>query len=145
MSAIVKFINKINPLLLGLGTLLSLLVTVTLPTTFNAVVLGAYIFIDLLKLSIASNTLKSFGTALDNRTKMPLELAIVRIFDAEKNWLLTTRVTGKDGRFKFLVTAGSYYITCVKNGYQPYTSQPTTLSRAGLITWDINLEPAIGI
>jgi hypothetical protein len=143
VSAIIKFINKINPWLLALGTLLSLFVTVVLPSTFNTVVLGAYIVIDLWKLSIGSRALKSSGQVLDSLTKRPLELAIVRIYDADKSWLLNSKATDRNGRFKFLVIAGNYYVTCVKSSYQPYTSQPATIIRAGVITWDINLNPIV--
>jgi hypothetical protein len=58
-----------------------------------------------------------WGIIYDSSSKAPVELAIVRIFDVKNKKLLETRVTGKDGKFGFLVPPGAYKITITKYGY----------------------------
>ena len=141
LKKILKFIDKINPWLLAGGTIISIIVAIIVPTIFNFIVIGVYAIMDAFKYLLAKKTLKSFGQVLDKNTKQPLELAVIRIFDSNKNWLLNSQVTDNSGKFKFLVTTGEYYITCAKNGYQPFTSQVLKIAGAGVVTWDIGLTP----
>lgn len=142
-SVFVKIINILNPWILALGTLASVGILIILPTIFNAIVLSVYLGLDVFKFILSRKTLNSFGRVIASTTSQPLALAVVRIFDANHNWLLTSRVTDPYGRFKFLVTPGNYYITCAKEGYKPYTSQSLGISKASVVSWDITLEPAV--
>lgn len=56
----------------------------------------------------------AWGVVYDSITKNPLDLAIVRLFDAQTQKLLDTQVTDKQGRFSFLVAKGTYSITATK-------------------------------
>jgi len=140
VSVLLKVVNLLNPLVLAFGTIVSIAVVIILPTIFNGVVAGIYFLLDVARIMLSRKTLKPFGRVLDT-TGQPVALAIVRIFDAEKNWLLTSRVTDAEGRFKFLVVPGTYYLTCAKVGYQQYISQPLNVTKAGLASWDITLTP----
>ncbi len=140
LKKVLKFIEKFNPWILATGTIVSITVAIIVPTIFNFIIIGLYAAMDVFKYLMAKRILKSFGQVLDKNTKQPLELAVIRIFDADKNWLLNSQVTDNSGKFKFLVTAGEYYITCAKSGYQPFTSQVLQIARAGAVTWDVNLE-----
>lgn len=141
-ASFVKIINILNPWILTLGTVASLGILLILPTIFNIIVLLIYLALDIAKIILSRKVLNSFGRVISSINQQPLALSVVRIFDADHNWLLTSRVTDSYGRFKFLVTPGNYYITCAKEGYKPYTSQSLELSRASVISWDITLEPA---
>jgi len=60
---------------------------------------------------------RPWGVVFDSMTLKPVEGAIVRIFDQERDKLLETKVTDKRGRFSFLPGKGDYYIKVVKPGY----------------------------
>lgn len=58
-----------------------------------------------------------WGIVYDARTKQPVELAVIRLFDQEHHKLLETRVTPKSGRYSFLAEPGVYYLEITKEGY----------------------------
>lgn len=58
-----------------------------------------------------------WGVIYDARSKQPVELAVVRLFDQEHHKLLETRVTPKSGRYSFLAEPGEYYLEVTKEGY----------------------------
>lgn len=58
-----------------------------------------------------------WGVVYDARTKAPIEMAVIRLFDQEHHKLLETRVTPKSGRFSFLAEPGEYYLDVTKEGY----------------------------
>lgn len=59
-----------------------------------------------------------YGTVRDADTGVPLQNAIVRIFESRFNKLLETETTSPKGRYAFMVKAGSYYILFQKDGYR---------------------------
>lgn len=136
-----NLLQKISPLLLIIGILTSLFAAIVVPSVVNFSILGLYLVMTGVKIILAGITVKSFGTVTDKITRTALPLAVVRIFDANRNWLLATKATDDAGRFKFLVTAGDYYLTCAKPSYRAYQSTPAKISKAAAITWDITLEP----
>lgn len=142
VSVLAKIINALNPFILALGTLASFAVVFILPTLFNFIVCGIYLIIDILRFILSRKIIKSVGKVIDKISKKPIGLAVVRIFDTDKNWLLSSRVTDADGHFKFLASPGNYYVTAVKEGYKSFTSQPLLVSKASALTWEIILEPA---
>ena len=141
LSSILRFINRINPIILAFGTLASVAVIIILPTTFNFIILVVYLLLDVLRFILAKRVLKSFGQVVDKNNRQPIALAIVRIFDTNKNWLLSTRASDNYGRFKVLLAPGEYHITCAKIGYKSFASQSFAISKAALLNWDITLEP----
>ncbi len=59
---------------------------------------------------------KRWGMVYGSLTKLPVDLAIVRLFD-QQGKLLQTRVTDKQGRYLFFVDAGTYRISVTKPGF----------------------------
>ncbi|MDD2807846.1 MAG: DUF4215 domain-containing protein [Patescibacteria group bacterium] len=57
---------------------------------------------------------KKWGTVYNSLTKQPVDLAIVRLYSQDKNRLIQSRVTDKQGRYNFLTEPGTYYITVTK-------------------------------
>ena len=140
MNSLKNFFDALNPYLFVFGTALSTFVSVIVPNTFNYSILGLYVALDALKLILYKAGLKSFGVVADKASGGPVSLTVVRVFDEKKSWLLGTRVTDDLGRFNFLLTRGSYYVTCMKTGYKFYQSNPVKLSRSGIIAFDVKME-----
>jgi hypothetical protein len=57
---------------------------------------------------------KGFGVVYHAYTKVPIDLAIVRLYRLPENKLVRSRVTDKGGRYFFLVQPGEYRITATK-------------------------------
>ncbi|MFC1598869.1 hypothetical protein ACFL2U_02605, partial [Patescibacteria group bacterium] len=62
---------------------------------------------------------KKWGIVFDSLTKMPVSLAVVRLYSKKDNKLVQTKVTDKDGRYLILIKdSGEYYLTVTKPGYE---------------------------
>jgi hypothetical protein len=57
---------------------------------------------------------KGWGVVYNSLSKMPVDLAIVRLYNKETNKLVQTRVTDREGRFAFFVNPGKYNIVVLK-------------------------------
>jgi len=53
---------------------------------------------------------KKWGTVYNSLTKMPVDLAVVRLLDANTNRVVQSRVTDAQGRYVFLANPGTYRI-----------------------------------
>lgn len=60
---------------------------------------------------------KGWGVVYNSLSKMPIDLAIVRIYEKVTGRLVQTRVTDRDGRYAFWVTPGTYTLTVTKLNY----------------------------
>ncbi|MBI2448219.1 PKD domain-containing protein [Candidatus Microgenomates bacterium] len=60
---------------------------------------------------------KAWGIVYNSSTKEPVDLAIVRLFEAKNNALMQTAVTDKNGRFSFRPEKGLYYLTVAKPSF----------------------------
>ncbi len=140
LDVLKRLLDAVSPTLLVIGTLLSLIALVIIPSLLNYIVFTIYIALDVLKIYFIVYFVKPFGKVLDANTLQPLSLAIIRIFDLEKQLLLATKATDEEGRFNFLIAPGKYYLTCIKAGYSPFRSEPTAYTSATLETGDIKLQ-----
>ncbi|HTK04833.1 MAG TPA: fibronectin type III domain-containing protein [Candidatus Eisenbacteria bacterium] len=68
-------------------------------------------------LLIARRRRKKWGVVYNALSKLPLDLAIVRLLDAKTGRILRSAVTDKDGRYFFIVQAGEYKMSAVKAGF----------------------------
>lgn len=57
---------------------------------------------------------KGWGVVYNSLSKMPVDLAIVRLYNKETNKLVQTKVTDREGRFAFFVSPGKYSIVVLK-------------------------------
>ncbi|MBI4239694.1 carboxypeptidase regulatory-like domain-containing protein [Candidatus Uhrbacteria bacterium] len=57
---------------------------------------------------------RPWGLVYNAITKMPIDLAIVRLFSASNSKLIETQVSDKEGRFSFIASPGEYMITITK-------------------------------
>lgn len=60
---------------------------------------------------------KGWGKVYHSFSKLPVDLAIVRLLDAKTKRVLQTRVTDKEGRYAFIVSEGRYLILVTKSGF----------------------------
>ena len=60
---------------------------------------------------------QGWGTVYHAGTKVPIDLATVRLVEAGTDRPVATKVTDKDGRFAFTPPAGTYRIEAVKPGF----------------------------
>ena len=60
---------------------------------------------------------KAWGVVYNAFTKLPVDLAIVRLRDAASQRILGSRVTDREGRYSFIVGAGRYRLEVTKPGY----------------------------
>jgi hypothetical protein len=141
LNALKRFVELINPYLLALGTLISVISLIIVPNGLNYATFFIYLALDGLKIYFTVHLLKPFGNVINETSSDPLPLTVVRVFDEEKNWLLATKVTDEQGRFNFLLAPGKYYLTCNRDGFLPYRSETLTLEKAGMPTLDIKLKP----
>lgn len=59
---------------------------------------------------------KKWGTVFNSVTRMPVDLAIVRLRDTRNGRVMKSTVTDADGRYSFLVPKGNYRIEVAKVG-----------------------------
>ncbi len=60
---------------------------------------------------------ESWGMVYNSYTKLPVDLAVVRLLDAKSGRVERSRVTDKQGRYLFIVDPGEYRIRVMKQGY----------------------------
>lgn len=60
--------------------------------------------------------IKRWGTVFNGFTRLPIDLATVRLLEASSGRIVRTRVTDREGRFLFIVPAGEYRLEVSKNG-----------------------------
>jgi len=58
-----------------------------------------------------------WGVIYNSLSKMPIDLAIARLFDQNNGRLIQTRVTDKEGRYIFMSSPGLYRIEVKKRGF----------------------------
>ncbi len=65
---------------------------------------------------IARRKRKQWGVIYNSLSKLPIDLAIVRLLDAQTGRIIRSSVTDKEGRYFFIVQPGSYKMVAVKAG-----------------------------
>jgi hypothetical protein len=60
---------------------------------------------------------KGWGVVYNSLSKMPVDLAIVRIYEKVTGRLVQTRVTDRDGRYAFWVEPGTYTLSVTKPNF----------------------------
>src|SRR3989344_913709 len=89
---------------------------------------------------------KPWGRVYNRLTNKPIKGATVRVFEATFQKLKDTQFTDADGRFGFLVSPGTYYITVSKAGFQGYKSEIITVKDiAEALDLNIALISEIGV
>lgn len=69
-------------------------------------------------LFFAKKKRKAWGVIYNAYTKLPLDLAIVRLLDAKTKRIIRTIVTDRQGRYVIFAPQGEYVLSVVKPGFQ---------------------------
>ncbi len=85
-----------------------------LPSVFQFI---AYLFAMMGEALGVKRRPKNWGMVFDSFTGKPMDLAVVRLFDADTKALIATRVSDLAGRFGFSVDPGAYVVSVTKPGY----------------------------
>lgn len=124
-----KALRKLQHAAAFSGIPLGMIVLLITPSLPAALLLLAQIGIYLLFRRLAVPTkAKSWGIAVDSRTRKPIAGVILRIFDKRFNKLLETQVTDKNGKYGFLVRRNIYYVIAEKPGFKKFVSPDIDLS-----------------
>lgn len=138
-----RALRQIQGLLSFLSIPLMTAVLVVAPSFFNAGLLLAQvvIYVILHKLSLVAKP-GNWGMVYDERTRKPLDRAVVRIFHKKFNKLLETQVTDSRGKYGFFASKGLFYITANREGYAAYQSPDVDLTsqQKGIVDKSIALK-----
>lgn len=80
-----------------------------------------YVVLVILKVVLEVRVRPAYGLVRDAITHVPIDLAVVRLFEEGTNRLIMTRVANAQGKFFALPPAGKYTITVTKPGYGVFT------------------------
>lgn len=69
------------------------------------------------------------GVVGDAATEQPLELAVVRLYDASRGTLLGAKVTSSTGQFVFLPRPGVYTVSVACHSHKPYHESHLVISK----------------
>ncbi len=123
----IRFVNTQvlqNPVVEQVSTAVAVPVVITTAAAAAATTAALPAFLPFLKflttqplLLFARRKRKAWGTVYNAITKLPVDLAIVRLFNAVTGQLVQTRVTDKHGRIAFIVGAGTYRLKVSKPNF----------------------------
>lgn len=90
--------------------------TVSLVSWANMLSLLQFLFVQPLLL-IGRRKLLGYGQIYNALNKLPIDLATVRLLNAETNQLVQSKVTDSKGRYAFMVGPGKYKLQVFKNNF----------------------------
>jgi hypothetical protein len=102
-----------------------------------------YVFLIMIKLFLELRLQPSYGVVRDAITRVPLDLAVVRLYEHKTNRLVMTRVTDAKGKFFALPPAGLYRVTVMKSGYAAFVRDNVSVreKRDTILQLKIDLVP----
>ncbi len=125
INPLIKQINEIidNPeiesiaknIVAPIATTAAVAMTISLLWT-NLLVLLRFLFLEPLRF-FGLRRPKAWGEVYNSLTKLPIDLAIVRLVDNMKNMVVESKVTDQFGRYFFLPKFGDYKLEVIKNGF----------------------------
>ena len=60
---------------------------------------------------------KNWGRVYDSKTNLPISQAVVRLYNAKFNKMVSSQITDSRGRYYFMAGDDEYYVTAEKAGY----------------------------
>lgn len=105
------------------GALLNTALVFVAPSLLYLVIEVVYVVLVMVKIAVEIRMRPAYGLVRDAITHIPLELAVVRLFEKGTNRLVMTRVTNNQGKFFALPPAGTYTITIANSGYGTFSKE----------------------
>ncbi len=99
----------------------------------TATPLFAYIFLQPV-LFVGRGKRKEWGVIYNSLTKLPIDLATVRLVSAETGKVVQSRVTDEHGRYMFSVGPGMYSLQVIKDGFTSPSKLLESVARDGELT-----------
>lgn len=109
--------------LFAIGAMLNTVLIFFSPSFAQLVLEALYVVLVITKIATEVQVRPAYGQVRDAITHIPLDLAVVRLYEQETNRLVMTRVTNNQGRFFALPPAGTYMMTVSKIGYATFTKE----------------------
>ncbi|MCX6759382.1 MAG: carboxypeptidase regulatory-like domain-containing protein [Candidatus Nealsonbacteria bacterium] len=138
-----SLLRKVNPYIFVSGFSFSGFALFVTPVTYNKVIFVMYLFLLGVNIITSLNLRKQYGVIKDSRTKLSLSSAVVRLFNAEYGQLVQERITDQNGRYRFLLSPGTYYLIILKEGYQIFQSDLLVVKTEKAIEKNFELERVI--
>jgi hypothetical protein len=106
-----------------------------------------YIALVLIKVWIEMEQTPSYGVVRDAISRVPLDLAVVRLYEEKTSKLVLTRATNGQGKFFALPPSGTYTVTVTKPGYATFTKHDLIVNReqGGALQIQTDLMPVVPI
>lgn len=111
-----------------IGALLNTVLIFWVPTVIYLVIELCYVILVIVKVALEVRVRPAYGLVRDAITHVPLDLAVVRLYEEGTNRLIMTRVTNNQGKFFALPPAGTYTVTVTKPGYAVFSKQHVLIS-----------------
>ncbi len=128
-QSIILFISRLSWPSIILGLLLNSLAVWISPAQLNVGIEVLYVVLIAVKILLRFVMGSAVGYIRDAVTNKPLDLAVIRLYEAGSGRLIETRTTGRNGKFLFLPPLGVYTIMIVRSGYEPYKESHIVVSQ----------------
>lgn len=103
------------------GALLNTFLVFRSPSALYLTIEILYVVLVVIKVVLEVRVRPAYGLVRDAITHVPLDLAVVRLYEGGTNRLMMTRVTNAQGKFFALPSAGTYTVTITKPGYAVFS------------------------
>lgn len=110
------------------GALLNTVLIFWTPSALFLVIEVLYVLLVIVKVSMEVRLRPAYGLVRDAITHVPLDLAVVRLYEQGTNRLVMTRVANSQGRFFALPPSGTYTVTVSKQGYAVFSKQNVAIA-----------------
>lgn len=87
-----------------------------------------YVVLVIIKVALEIRVRPAYGLVRDAITHVPLDLAVVRLFESGTNRLIMTRVASAQGKFFALPPQGKYTITITRPGYAVFSKDNVAIA-----------------
>lgn len=114
------------PLLMG-GAMVNTLLIFFAPSAVHLVLEILYVVLVVVKIATEVRVRPAYGQVRDAITHIPLDLAVVRLYEQKTNRLMMTRVANSQGKFFALPPTGTYIVTVSKPGYATFTKEDVVI------------------
>ncbi|MFH1543701.1 MAG: carboxypeptidase-like regulatory domain-containing protein [Patescibacteria group bacterium] len=127
---------------------LNLFATVLRFNPLNLAFSGVYFFLIALKLLSETKKPRAWGYVFDSETKAPVSPSFLKLYKAENNELIDTKIANRNGIFQFFVPEDEYLLLAAATGYKfPSESLPKdklsfhdSLMKVGVLRGVINID-----
>ncbi|MEX0649434.1 MAG: FG-GAP-like repeat-containing protein [Candidatus Andersenbacteria bacterium] len=111
-----------------IGALINTVLIFVAPSGFYLFIEVLYVLLVIVKVALEIRVRPAYGLVRDAITHVPLDLAVVRLFEHGTNRVIMTRVTDGQGKFFALPPSGTYTVTVTKPGYAIFSKDKVDIT-----------------